>query len=998
MISPQQIHDLVRKNNYREAYEHSLALETKIGPIAISFYKARIIASITSVLYLCFGNVGLKISQFISGKILTTNNLDWATANAILWGVYWQDMRKALKYNIFTMAHPENENAFLGSLVFVFYTEAFLGNIIALAAMKKFVFSKRVERSGLRQNFLVWLGVAHQMNADVRGCIKSHDLFNRVAKDPDPFQVLISKASKLNMSVSELGPLEAEEALEDCFKVSCSLNNSRNHIQLYGAKTILLALDGNLQSANSFYEKAKLAAHINDNTLDWIIFSRLSCIYFLIIQDWKEFDHWHTEMSQRLVSYAPVGWYWKEFRRLKIVSIQLKNKEKISTELLHSIVRSLFVLQPIFFYREIQRLFQFILTGKVSYWSQSALLNYFSNFRNKNLDSPTNDKFKSLILSMGNLMTNRSDIDLNSAIKDLGLYIGADLVLIENDIPTLVQKASEHLNFSPENNLTKDNDNDLRFFIDNKGFFVAHKVDAKSELKPFAFGMLFRVLDVHTLEAFDLISNLSVQYLAAIESVKRGAELLAQTKILSEKAEMASQVSHDIRSPLSALTMISNSLTEIPEEKRLIIRNASQRINDIANQLLMKSKESPTKVGENSLNNKTRVELLSGIVDLLVSEKRIQFREKMGITIEADLSESYGVFASINPMELKRVLSNLINNSVEAFESATGVITIGIKKASEDRSCLFVHDNGKGIPEHILKKLGQAGVTHGKEGTESGSGLGIYHAKKTIESFGGQFLIESQVGSGTTISFIFKSEHAPAWFVEKIILKPKYNVVCIDDDVSIHQIWEKRLESFKNDNVHLVNISSGEGLQTWLTENQDLSNAIFLVDYELLGQPHTGLDLVEKYKLEKQAILVTSRFEEDSIQSRCAKLGVKLIPKGLASLIPISASKSKVLYDACLIDDDPLVHMVWKHHAGVTSANVKMYLKPEDLISELSMIDPRTKLYIDNQLANGIKGTDVAFQLYNYGFEELYLSTGSPPEDFEGFNYLKGIVGKDPSW
>ena len=53
---------------------------------------------------------------------------------------------------------------------------------------------------------------------------------------------------------------------------------------------------------------------------------------------------------------------------------------------------------------------------------------------------------------------------------------------------------------------------------------------------------------------------------------------------------MASQVSHDIRSPLSALTMLINQLTDVPEDKRTLIRSSFNRINDIANTLLEKSK------------------------------------------------------------------------------------------------------------------------------------------------------------------------------------------------------------------------------------------------------------------------------------------------------------------------------------------------------------------------------------------------------------------------
>ena len=60
-----------------------------------------------------------------------------------------------------------------------------------------------------------------------------------------------------------------------------------------------------------------------------------------------------------------------------------------------------------------------------------------------------------------------------------------------------------------------------------------------------------------------------------------------------------------------------------------------------------------------------------------------------------------------------------------------------------------VSDNGKGIPPEILPKLMQRGSTHGKRG---GSGLGLYHAKTTLQSWDGDLKIESK--SGTTVSLI----------------------------------------------------------------------------------------------------------------------------------------------------------------------------------------------------------------------------------------------------
>jgi len=63
---------------------------------------------------------------------------------------------------------------------------------------------------------------------------------------------------------------------------------------------------------------------------------------------------------------------------------------------------------------------------------------------------------------------------------------------------------------------------------------------------------------------------------------------------------------------------------------------------------------------------------------------------------------------------------------------------------------------------------------------------------------------------------------------------------------------------------------------------------LFLVDYEFVNSKETGLDLIEQLDLKKQAILVTSRYEEQEIRERVRNLGLKIIPKNFAPYIPIS--------------------------------------------------------------------------------------------------------------
>ena len=154
---------------------------------------------------------------------------------------------------------------------------------------------------------------------------------------------------------------------------------------------------------------------------------------------------------------------------------------------------------------------------------------------------------------------------------------------------------------------------------------------------------------------------------------------------------------------------------------------------------------------------------------MIISEKRIQFREKQNIEIESDISNGYGLFASMESLELKRIISNLLNNSIEALLSERGKVKVSLQHLGEF-AVILVEDNGRGIPEHVLSQLGNEGVTFGKESTQSGHGLGLFHAINKIKEFGGEVKIESNVGVGTKIYLLIPKVASPSWFVEKLTL------------------------------------------------------------------------------------------------------------------------------------------------------------------------------------------------------------------------------------
>lgn len=496
------------------------------------------------------------------------------------------------------------------------------------------------------------------------------------------------------------------------------------------------------------------------------------------------------------------------------------------------------------------------------------------------------------------------------------------------------------------------------------------------------------------------------------EHVKSKIELERQHLILENNKNIvtfASQISHDIRSPLSALNMILGQLTSMPEDRRIIVRNAVQRINDIANTMLDRAKptheqQSNASNPDSTVNNnnaiiKTTTEFLPALVDILVSEKRVQYREYGDIEIEADLKDSFGTFAQINSIELKRVISNLVNNSVEAFSECKGRVTVGVRKVqteSGQKAEVFVKDNGKGIPKHILDKLGLMGVSEGKNGTQSGSGLGIFHAKSTAESFGGNIKIESAQGNGTEIKIILPLADAPKWFTKTIDLSNKKYLVSLDDDISIHQIWAGRLQSLNVGQLEHVKFQSGDAFEKYVNANiNKLRETIFLIDYELLNQPKTGLDIIEELGLEKYSILITSRYEEPEIQQRALRLKLSLLPKSLSGFVPIAWNRVEK-YDWVLLDDDELVHTTWKFAAQNRNKSFIGFYNHLNFLENANQIHQESDIFVDSNLGNGIKGEEIAKTISDLGFKNIFLCTGYHTSQFEPMPWIKGVVGKEP--
>lgn len=462
--------------------------------------------------------------------------------------------------------------------------------------------------------------------------------------------------------------------------------------------------------------------------------------------------------------------------------------------------------------------------------------------------------------------------------------------------------------------------------------------------------------------------------------------------------QVANQVAHDIRSPLSSLLMIVKSCKEIPEEYRIALREAAISIGDIAEHLLTRYQNKDLSIEE---TDKSKPLLVSAILWEILAEKKYQY-QNLNIKFDLDFaSNAQFAFIKIQPSAFRRAISNIINNAVDIFDGKAGKVIIRLIADSEWLNILII-DNGKGMPEEIRNMiLEQVAVTSGKDG---GHGIGFAQVWETLQRYQGILSINSLLDKGTEIKLSFPRIKAPNWIAEAICLNTDDIIVILDDDVSIHSAWnthfDTTLKSYPTLQIKHFHLGD-EALEFIKQSSPEQMQKIFLLtDFELLKQDLSGLQVVVESKITR-SILVTSHYADKLVLVEAAKSNTKILPKQLAPEIPIlvvssstEASTMERTVDVVLLDDDIQFTNILK--AVVFSGlSVDEYQDPHFFLKQVQLYNKNTRIYLDYHYEQTmIKGLEIARQLHEMGFSQLYLLSGQPLIGDDIPDYLT-VIRKD---
>ncbi|KAF9118703.1 hypothetical protein BGX30_004401, partial [Mortierella sp. GBA39] len=223
-----------------------------------------------------------------------------------------------------------------------------------------------------------------------------------------------------------------------------------------------------------------------------------------------------------------------------------------------------------------------------------------------------------------------------------------------------------------------------------------------------------------------------------ISERKQAEEMLRKTEMLSAVGQLAAGIAHEIRNPLTALKgftkLMSNKGTGNDSYIGIML-NELNRIEQIVSELLVLAKPQAVDFVQMDLEP-----ILHDVIMLLESQANMN-----NVEMNIDLKPGMRVVCVEN--QLKQVFINVLKNAIEAMPRG-GEVNIQASLSDNHNIIVRFADNGSGIPESKLAKLGEPFYSTKDKGT----GLGLMVSYKIIENHQGAIRFESVEGEGTTVT------------------------------------------------------------------------------------------------------------------------------------------------------------------------------------------------------------------------------------------------------
>ena len=222
-----------------------------------------------------------------------------------------------------------------------------------------------------------------------------------------------------------------------------------------------------------------------------------------------------------------------------------------------------------------------------------------------------------------------------------------------------------------------------------------------------------------------------------------------------QNRELISNISHDLKTPITAVKGyvegIMDGVADTPEKMDRYIRTIYNKANEmdrLINELTFYSKINTNRIpyNFNKVNVREYFEDAAEELEYDLTAKNVEFEYQNSVAPE--------VMVIADVEQMRRVINNIVGNSVKYMDKEEKKISLHIRDAGDEIE-VSITDNGKGIPSkdigNIFNRFYRADTS--RNSGQGGSGIGLSIVKKIMEDHGGRVWAESKEGEGTTMTF-----------------------------------------------------------------------------------------------------------------------------------------------------------------------------------------------------------------------------------------------------
>jgi signal transduction histidine kinase len=250
----------------------------------------------------------------------------------------------------------------------------------------------------------------------------------------------------------------------------------------------------------------------------------------------------------------------------------------------------------------------------------------------------------------------------------------------------------------------------------------------------------------------DEIGQLSVAFEEMRYQLKESIE--KQLKYEENRKELLSNISHDLKTPITTIKGYANGIhdgiadsPEMMEKYIKIICSQAEGMDHLIDELFLFSKLDLKRIPFHY----EHVDIGEFLRDF-IEELQFDLEEK-NISLLLNVSELRGVIIPIDREKFKRVLTNIINNSVKYMDKPEKALSIRGESAV-DKVLIEIMDNGQGIQPDALPYIFDRfyRAEQSRNSNLGGSGLGLAISKQIVDGHDGLISVDSSYGESTTIS------------------------------------------------------------------------------------------------------------------------------------------------------------------------------------------------------------------------------------------------------